>query len=188
MHKTKKSLLASVVLGALGSAGAALAADMPVKAPVAAAASVYNWSGFYIGGHAGYGIGMNDYTNSSFFYETKGFLAGGEIGFNQQSGNVVFGIEADASWANIKGDQAFTLGGALVGFAQTATVSTEIDSLVSVAGRFGFAQDHWLIYLKAGVAWAHMSHTFGVSLATLPAPRGSADKFVEVTIPRAPAI
>ena len=170
VHKTKKSLLASVVLGALGSAGAALAADMPVKAPVAAAASVYNWSGFYIGGHAGYGIGMNDYTNSSFFYETKGFLAGGQIGFNQQSGNVVFGIEADASWANIKGDQAFTLGGALVGFAQTATVSTEIDSLVSVAGRFGFAQDHWLIYLKAGVAWAHMSHTFGVSLATLPAP------------------
>jgi outer membrane immunogenic protein len=170
VHKTKKSLLASMVLGALGSTGAALAADMPVKAPVAAAASVYNWSGFYIGGHAGYGIGMNDYTDSSFFFQTKGFLAGGQIGFNQQSGNVVFGIEADASWANIKGDQTLNIGGPLIGFAQTGRASTEIDSLVSVAGRFGFAQDHWLVYLKAGVAWAHMSHTFGFDLSTFAAP------------------
>jgi outer membrane immunogenic protein len=158
-RKTKKTLLASVVM-ALGSIGTTLAADIPVKAPVAAPPFVYNWSGIYVGGHAGYGIGMSDWHDSSFNYETKGFLAGGQIGINQQSGNFVLGIEADASWARIKGDQAIAFGGAVAGFALTTTGGTEIDGLVSVAGRFGFAQDHWLVYLKLGAAWARLSHTF----------------------------
>jgi high affinity Mn2+ porin len=33
----------------------ALAADLPVKAPVRSA--VYDWTGFYLGGHTGYGGG-----------------------------------------------------------------------------------------------------------------------------------
>ena len=39
--------------GALTLADPALAADLPLKAPVAKA--VYDWTGFYVGGHFGYG-------------------------------------------------------------------------------------------------------------------------------------
>ena len=42
------------------AAGAAHAADMPVKAPVYEASTpppVYNWTGFYIGGNVGYAFG-----------------------------------------------------------------------------------------------------------------------------------
>ena len=80
--------------------------------------SVYNWTGVYAGGHVGYGMGMKDWINSSFDYQVDGFLGGGQIGVNQQVGNVVFGIEGDASWSNIKGNQTLTAGGPLIGFTQ----------------------------------------------------------------------
>src|SRR4051812_270190 len=35
----------------------ALAADLPVKAPMVAPVAVYNWTGLYIGGNAGYSWG-----------------------------------------------------------------------------------------------------------------------------------
>src|SRR3954453_13428336 len=53
----KKFLLASVPLAALGATVPALAADLGArpytKAPAYAAAPIYNWTGFYIGGHLG---------------------------------------------------------------------------------------------------------------------------------------
>ena len=39
----------------LAMCSAAVAADMPLKAPVHGA--VYDWTGFYLGGHVGYGGG-----------------------------------------------------------------------------------------------------------------------------------
>src|SRR5258705_6247186 len=52
----KKLLLATVALIALGATAPALAADMAArpytKAP-AYSAPIYNWTGFYIGGHVG---------------------------------------------------------------------------------------------------------------------------------------
>jgi hypothetical protein len=135
-------LTTAATLGALLPASS-FAADLPVKArPVVAA--VYNWTGVYIGGHVGYGDGMKDWLNSNFDYQVKGFLGGGQVGFNQQVGNVVFGVEADASWSDIKGSQAITFGGPLVGFTQVATGSTTIDALATLTGRIGLAQDRWL--------------------------------------------
>ena len=54
----RRVLVLSIVSAAL-MAGAAQAADMPVKAyraPVAAPAPVFTWTGFYVGANAG-GIG-----------------------------------------------------------------------------------------------------------------------------------
>jgi opacity protein-like surface antigen len=73
MRRTRKLLLAGMVLGA-GSISPALAADMPVKAPVAAPPFVSNWSGIYIGGHAGYGIGMSDWHSESLIFKPRDFL------------------------------------------------------------------------------------------------------------------
>ena len=159
------------------------AADLPVKA--VAVPPVYNWTGVYVGGHVGYGKGMKDWLNSSFDYQVKGFLGGGQIGFNQQVGNVVFGIEADASWGNIKGDQTLTAGGPLIGFTQTASGGTKIDGLATLTGRLGLAQDRWLVYVKGGAAWAHEKHDFNTSLTTIAPPpvtqtanaNGSEDRF-----------
>jgi len=129
----------------------ALAADLRVKA-VPLAQSVYNWTGFYVGGHVGYGHGMKDWFTSPFDYQVKGFLGGGQVGYNQQVGNLVFSIEADASWGNIKGDQSLMVGGPILGATQTAFANTTIDGLATLTGRLGLAQDRWLVYVKGGAA------------------------------------
>jgi len=53
----KKFLLATVALVALGATVPALAADLGARAPYTKApvyaAPIYNWTGFYIGGHIG---------------------------------------------------------------------------------------------------------------------------------------
>jgi outer membrane immunogenic protein len=154
--------LAAGAICALTAAVPALAADMPVKA-VPMVSPVYNWTGIYGGVHVGYGQGMKDWLNSTFDYKVKGFLGGGQVGVNQQIGNLVIGIEADASWANIKGDQTATLGGPLLGLTQTVSASTKIDALATLTGRLGLAQDRWLIYVKGGAAWAREKHDFNLA-------------------------
>src|SRR5258708_6698132 len=64
----KAKLLAGAAIAALIAAGPALAADLPLKAPPPVVAA-WNWSGFYIGGHGGYGWGRNSQTdvNDPFF-------------------------------------------------------------------------------------------------------------------------
>src|SRR5215510_11110428 len=122
--------LGTTALAAVVAAGAAQAADMPVKAPVYAAP--FNWTGFYIGAHVGAGWSTKEWSapdvNSPEFgpagsYNLNGFLGGGQIGYNWQSGWAVFGIEADASLTDIKG--SFFEGG----------ISSKIDSLGTVTAR-----------------------------------------------------
>jgi len=64
----KGNLLAGVAAVALMAAAPALAADLPLKVPPAAAA-VWSWSGFYVGAHGGYGWGHDSLTdlNDPFF-------------------------------------------------------------------------------------------------------------------------
>jgi len=50
-------LLGTAAALALSAPISAMAADLPVKAPMMAPVAVYNWSGFYIGGNAGYSWG-----------------------------------------------------------------------------------------------------------------------------------
>ena len=50
-----------VIIGLLALAGGAAAADMPVKAPPPAA-TAYDWTGVYIGGHIGYAAGSSSWS------------------------------------------------------------------------------------------------------------------------------
>ncbi len=94
----------------------ALAADIAFKAPPPAPAPVYGWTGFYIGGNVGYGWSHRDFINTitgtsggtqlsasnSGTDNGRGWLGGGQIGFNYQFlGNCVAGIEADIDAAHI---------------------------------------------------------------------------------------
>ena len=113
MHKgtMRRGLLALVGLaGAAMFSGAAMAADIsrPVyKAPPAGALPVtYDWTGFYIGGHVGYGWADKDWRDAfglATTHKADGFLGGGQVGFNYQINQFVLGVEGDVSWANLKG-------------------------------------------------------------------------------------
>src|SRR5476649_1175947 len=63
----KKFLLGTVALVALGATVPALAADLGARAPYnkapAYAAPIYNWTGFYIGGHVGGAFNSNNNFN-----------------------------------------------------------------------------------------------------------------------------
>src|SRR5947207_2345642 len=101
----RKKLLVSAGALAITVAmnGPLTAADYPVKSPPAAAASVFNWSGFYIGGHLGYGS-SGFQNNSELALGTrrgKGLVGGLQAGYNIQNGNIVWGIEGDLSAAGL---------------------------------------------------------------------------------------
>src|SRR6201995_4189142 len=98
----KKFLLATVALVALGATAPALAADLGAaprtytKAP-AYVQPIYNWTGFYIGGH----IGGAFAGNNSLEGNDGRFLGGVQGGFDYQfAPNWVTGIEAEYSWMN----------------------------------------------------------------------------------------
>jgi len=65
----KKFLLGGTMLAALAASAPAMAADLPVKAPVykAVAPEIFSWTGFYIGGNVGYswGRGETDFTETT---------------------------------------------------------------------------------------------------------------------------
>ncbi|MGY8704789.1 porin family protein [Bradyrhizobium sp. 18BD] len=134
----KKIFLASACLLALtGAASAAdLAARPYTKAPVAVA-SVYNWTGFYLGIVGG---GAWEDANSP---RMQGGFVGGTGGYNWQTGNVVFGVEADGSWADVNAS-ATALG---------ITVASKTDALGTVRGRIGYAVNNILFYGTGGYAW-----------------------------------
>jgi outer membrane immunogenic protein len=137
----KKSLSLAAVLLASSTLGA-LAADMPArvtKAPEAVVAA-YNWSGFYVGVNGGYGWAKYTGTVVGFTGtdDLKGPLAGGQVGINWQTGNFVFGVEADAQWANVELD--------------IAGLSERVHWFGTVRGRFGIASNNWLFYATAGGA------------------------------------
>src|SRR5580704_7070010 len=116
----KRILFTTVSLGALGLLSPALGADLTpyMKAPPVAT-PLYDWSGFYVGVFGGYGLGNHNlnnalgpagFANFTANYESKGGLAGGEAGYNVQSGNYLVGVEADGFWSDIKGNDNFALG------------------------------------------------------------------------------
>jgi opacity protein-like surface antigen len=165
----KTQLLAGAAIAALIAAGPALAADLPLKAPPQAVAA-WNWSGFYIGGHGGYGWGRNSQTdiNDPFFFgkfpgfnipgfDPKGFLGGVQAGANWQTGAIVAGLEGDISFTNIKGSTfnvpppTFGAGGTNTG---TTANSGAFDLLGSGRARLGYlVTPNVLLYGTGGLAW-----------------------------------
>ena len=104
----KKLLLGAAAV--IAFAAPALAADLPArpytKAPVyTAPAVIYNWTGFYIGGHVGGAFAGNNSLQGS----DGRFMGGVQGGFDYQfATNWVIGAEAQYSWlANNNGGVLF---------------------------------------------------------------------------------
>jgi outer membrane immunogenic protein len=152
-------LVSAVALG-LVLTQAASAADLPVKA-AALPAPAFDWSGVYVGVHAGYGGGMTDWPagfGPTTDYAANGFLAGGQVGINKQIASLVFGLELDGSWANIRGSQHVRLEEPFF-IDDTGTVTSRIEALATVAGRAGLAADRWFVFAKGGIAGAWEKHS-----------------------------
>lgn len=159
----KRVLLAGVGILAIALAtGAATAADLPRAAPYptkapAYVAQVYNWTGFYVGAHAGWG--RVDLTSTvvappgfgTFGTDESGFLGGGQIGANYQMGQFVIGVEGDISWTDIGRTNTATALGI------TVTESANVDFIGTLAARLGYAFGPAMIYVKGGAAWLDWS-------------------------------
>lgn len=134
----KKIALLAAALFALGFSVPANAADVPVRSPIykAAPAPVFNWTGFYVGGHIGYGWAEDNAGNTA-----DGFLGGLQIGYNWQfSPNFVFGIEGDFAWTDV-----------------TSAANVTLDYVATVRARLGYAADRVLLYATGGFAWTELS-------------------------------
>ena len=125
---------------AIAMATPSTAADLrrPVYKGPAFVAPVFTWTGFYVGVNAGYAFGESDWDPAPGSFDTDGFLAGGTLGYNLQTGNIVWGIEGDLNWTNIKGDEA--------------GVETRVPYLGTVRGRIGYAFDRFLPFVTGGAA------------------------------------
>jgi outer membrane immunogenic protein len=126
MKRDALTLLAAAAIGL--TASAASAADLPRKAPAyhppPPPPPIYNWTGFYLGGHFGAGWSRNELSEGPFLGDSADFgfnpgtnfgshnglgpLGGFQVGYNWQFANspIVIGIEGEYSFANLKGDNS----------------------------------------------------------------------------------
>ncbi len=95
------------------------------------------WQGLYGGLHAGYG----------WSGDAGGGVGGAQVGYNWQSQQFVYGIEADVSLSDIGVRET------LVGPGVVATASASIDWLATVRARAGvLVQPRLLLYATAGLS------------------------------------
>src|SRR5674476_1377806 len=70
----------------------------------------FTWSGFYVGLTAGYGWGNARFDTATAgagsTFRTSGGNIGSTLGYNMQSGSIVYGLEADLSVNWLKGSSS----------------------------------------------------------------------------------
>jgi opacity protein-like surface antigen len=157
----KKILLSAASL--IVMAGAAAAADMPLKAPILKAPPpmLRPWEGVYIGIEGGYGFSQQRWGQNatscapglpagcttlldSARNEVKGGLGGLAFGFNRQMGNVIWGLEFTWDGADLTGTRAHN--------NAAFSTTSRIDWLSTFTGRVGFlVSPQTLLYAKGGL-------------------------------------
>lgn len=167
--------LALGALGALALGGAASAADLAARPMLKAPppAPIFTWTGFYLGGQvgAGWGTSQTDVDVGNTFIgppvgatvnsliagdlglvvplpqvQMNGFVGGGQLGYNWQAGNIVFGAEGDILWSGLEGrTDCFAV----------LNCTNKVRWMADITGRLGFTVgDRGLVYIKGGAAWA----------------------------------
>ncbi len=174
--RVKKFVLGAVIGIALATAECALAADdiMVTKAaPLPSAVpSTYDWSGFYVGSHAGYAWGssnrtappnlsgsLNLFQPFNAFDEAGSFFAGLQAGYNYMLPNrLVVGAEVDASFPAFPNLAGISIGGTSTLSSPPVGQETYSETMLSfgtVRGRIGYAPGNWLFYATGGFAWTY---------------------------------
>jgi outer membrane immunogenic protein len=126
------------------------AADMNVPGGYKDTYVPNTWSGFYIGVNGGWGWSAhNDVyaTADTAGLQPEGGFGGGQIGYNWQSGQLVFGVEADIQGSGI-GDKRPVLG--------PINLNSDLDWFGTVRGRLGYASGPLLLYATGGFAYGEI--------------------------------
>ena len=158
-----KLIAAFACTTALVSTGAASAADLAARPYTKAPAYIeplFNWTGFYVGGHIGgawtneqfinngNGGGFGDLVPGQGYRQRgSGIMGGAQIGYNWQANNYVFGMEGTISGLDNKGTVVNTAFG-----AGDDIFTWRANVLATVVGRAGFAVQNNLFYIKGGYA------------------------------------
>ena len=165
-------------------AGEARAADLPATLPVKAppAATDYDWTGFYVGGHIGLATGNSGWTlaplgggapvagsfglyqSPNAFKESGSWFEGVQGGYNLMLRNrLVLGIEADGSFPTFPDPATGMTTGGISNFTSPTfgggTFSENMLASGTVRGRIGYAPGHWLFYATGGLAWTYDQQT-----------------------------
>jgi outer membrane immunogenic protein len=181
----------AVLAASVGVCGAASAADLGGSlkddvAPVAAYSPI--WTGLYVGGSVGFGVGDTSGQLKSFEYggdpktaavarevedrgidfsslfssdyDVDGAIYGAHIGYNWQRGPVVFGVEAGLNGTDINGQDTVR---SILGLIDINS-ERELDWYATLVGRLGYASGNTLFYGFGGVAWATVDTTLSVPL------------------------
>jgi len=153
----RKWLLGTAAIATLGM-GQGMAADLgalpPAKAPPAMMAPIYNWTGFYIGGHVG-GAWADDSLGGNGGRFAGGVQAGADYQF---ATNWVVGIEGHYSWLSSNNNGT--------AFPAVGTVIRDDRGLGSITGRLGWTWGPALFYAKGG--YAFVDSKLGVTVAGVP--------------------
>ena len=179
----KRLILSGIALGLL-TAAPAMAADMPLKAPIMKPPPPpFNWTGCYIGGGGGYG--MFDAETQVFFAPGvgnvaldqggKGWFGTAQVGCDYQlstqifNSTIVIGAFADGDWGNIHG--MHTGQDREVGLVSG---DMKLDRSWAAGGRIGYvANSSFLVYASGGWTQAHfdqVNYAFTSGASGLAAP------------------
>jgi outer membrane immunogenic protein len=163
--------------------GSTAVSPLAFKAPRAIAE--YDWSGMFVGAHVGGGWQNVAFSDPSAFpvltecctslsstenpaaasNATGGGVLGGiQAGWMYQIQRLVVGSELDFSGTGIKGDGNNLLA-AIPGatFFANEAYSVKTNWTATSTATIGLAKDNWLIYTKAGAAWADNRYALDVT-------------------------
>ena len=157
-----------VATASMIAASRASAADLPVPGPVPTyypVATVYDWSGAYIGINGGYAFGQSQWGSDPFNpsglsstgnFNVNGGLVGGTAGVSGQWGAWVLSVEGDFDWQGLSGtsNSPFCTGLFISSGATPAGLSCKTQSnwFGTIRARAGYAWDRVLVYGTAGGA------------------------------------
>lgn len=185
-------ILSGIAAAAWLLATGAFAADLPAytRAPMFVD-PVFNWTGFYVGGNIGYSWGRSSdsstLTNTAgtvLFASTgttdlNGVVGGGQIGYNWQIQNWMWGLEADIQGTNEKGTRDFICSAGVcvptppailapvVGIPVPVALNQKIDWFGTVRGRAGvLATPALLLYATGGLAYGEVDSNATIGAAS----------------------
>ena len=176
MKRISIGLAAATALLATSAFAADLPAKVYTKAPVVVA-PIYSWTGFYVGGNIGYSWGRSNDTStitntasgavlatSAGKSNLNGVVGGGQVGYNWQMQNWVWGLEADIQGTGEKGTRNFAYTPAPIVGANFflpvpvgVALTQQIDWFGTVRARGGFlVSPQVLLYGTGGLAYGEV--------------------------------
>jgi outer membrane immunogenic protein len=148
-----RNLLSAAAVVTLTTAGSALAADLPMKAPPAGS-PLFSWTGCYIGANIG-GVVSEDRTISrqgnTINFSSAGFVGGGQIGCDYQfAPGWVVGAEGRAVGSSLRNSHQATVTNLVTLVTLPSQFTLSNDFLASATARLGYSfADRWLLFARA---------------------------------------